>query len=73
MQDVKINTETIPLCQMLKIAGVIDSGGQARFLLEDGIVLRNGVQETAKRRQLRDGDIIEVRGKGVWRIVRQGA
>ena len=73
MQDVKINTETIQLCQMLKIAGVIDSGGQARFLLEDGIVFLNGNQETAKRRQLRDGDVVEVKGKGVWRIVRQGA
>lgn len=73
MQDVKINTETIQLCQMLKIAGVIDSGGQARFLLEDGIVFLNGNQETAKRRQLRDGDVVEVKGKGVWRIVKQGA
>ena len=73
MQDVKINTETIQLCQMLKIAGVIDSGGRARFLLEDGIVFLNGNQETAKRRQLRDGDVVEVKGKGVWRIVKQGA
>ena len=66
----KINTETIQLCQMLKIAGVIDSGGQARFLLEEGIVFLNGQQETAKRRQLRDGDVVEVKGKGSWRIER---
>lgn len=73
MQNITIDTDTIPLCQFLKITGSIDSGGQARFLLEDRQVSLNGNIETAKRRQLKDGDIIEVKGKGSWRVVKQGA
>jgi ribosome-associated protein len=39
---------------------VSESGGQAKLMVEDGIVLRNGEPEFRKRAKLRAGDVIEV-------------
>ena len=72
MEKIEIDTEEILLVQALKMAGVLESGGQIRFLLEDGMIKRNGVVETAKRRRLKPGDVIEVEGCGSFEIVRQG-
>lgn len=50
----------IRLGQLLKLAGVAGSGGEARSLLESGAVTVNGELETRRGRQLRDGDIVAV-------------
>ena len=39
---------------------MVDSGANAKFLIADGYVLRNGEVETRKRAKIRKGDIIEV-------------
>jgi len=52
--------EYIELIKLLKIMRVSESGGQAKLMVEDGIVLRNGEQEFRKRAKLRAGDVIEV-------------
>lgn len=39
-------------------------------MLTDGLIRRNGEKETARRRQLRPGDIIEIEGMGSWQVVR---
>ena len=72
MQKIEINRETIHLCQFLKLADAVASGGQTKFLLEEKKIRLNGVIETAKRRQLRDGDIVEVEGIGSWQVIQQG-
>ncbi len=72
MQTIEIKTETIQLDQLLKWAGIIESGGQVRLLIEDQRIKLNGVFETAKRRKIKSGDIIEIVGEGTWRVVRQG-
>ena len=38
----------IALCDLLKLAGIADSGGQAKALIAAGHVLRNGTTETRK-------------------------
>jgi len=52
--------EYIELIKLLKIMRVSESGGQAKLMVEDGIVLRNGEPEFRKRAKLRSGDVIEV-------------
>lgn len=48
----------ITLVQVLKLAGVIENGGQAKALIADGLVRVNGEVELRKRRQLAVGDRI---------------
>jgi ribosome-associated protein len=52
--------EYIELVKLLKIMRISESGGQAKLMVEDGIVLRNGEPEFRKRAKLRSGDVIEV-------------
>ena len=52
--------EYIELFKLLKVLDLVDSGAQAKFLVADGYVLRNGEVETRKRAKIRKGDIIEV-------------
>jgi ribosome-associated protein len=60
MQDVPISDDMIRLGQFLKLANVIDSGSDARILLEDGSVRVNGAPERRRGRQLRRGDVVTV-------------
>mgnify|MGYP003404374736 CR=1 FL=1 len=55
MDDVAISTDTIRLGQLLKLAGLVDSGSDAKFLLAGGEVSVNGETETRRGRQLRAG------------------
>ena len=55
-RDVIVRATPIELCQLLKFAGLADSGGAAKQLVADGRVTVNGETETRKRRQLQEGD-----------------
>ncbi len=57
---VPITDESIRLGQFLKLAGLADSGAQARELLDDGLVFVNGEPEDRRGRQLRRADLITV-------------
>jgi ribosome-associated protein len=67
MRDVSIRGDTIRLGQVLKLAGVAASGGEARALIEQGAVSVNGEVETRRGRQLRCGDVIAM-GSEVLRV-----
>ena len=54
--------EYIELIKLMKIMRISESGGQAKMMVEDGIVLRNGEPEFRKRAKLIAGDVIEVLG-----------
>ena len=69
MMDVPIRTETIDLDQLLKFAGLADSGGAAKSMICDGQVKVNGQTETRRRATLRIGDIVELDGAESLRIV----
>jgi ribosome-associated protein len=60
MREVPIRGEMIRLGQLLKLAGLAGSGGDARALVEDGAVTVNGAVETRRGRQLHPGDVIAV-------------
>lgn len=57
-RQIAIRGEMIRLGQLLKLADVVDSGGEARDLLEYEEVLVNGERETRRGRQLHSGDVV---------------
>ena len=60
VQDVPIRDETIRLGQLLKLAGIADSGADAKDLLLAGEVSVNGEGEERRGRQLCRGDVVAV-------------
>lgn len=68
--DITIHTDTIQLDQFLKLAGAVASGGEVKSLLAEGMILRNDVPETARRRKLIPGDVITINGNDTYRVVR---
>jgi len=67
MRDVPIQGDVIRLGQLLKLAGLAESGGDARALVEEGAVTVNGEVETRRGRQLHPGDVIAL-GEDAVRI-----
>ena len=63
MRDVAIRGDMIRLGQLLKLAGVVDSGGELKALLADTDVLVNGEPEDRRGRQLHRGDVVRVAGE----------
>jgi ribosome-associated protein len=57
---IPIRGDVIRLGQLLKLAGVIGSGSDAKLLLESQSVLVNTERETRRGRQLHPGDVVEV-------------
>jgi ribosome-associated protein len=61
-REVAIRGDTIRLGQLLKLAGVVDSGSDVKALLASEPVWVNGERETRRGRQLRGGDTVRVGG-----------
>ncbi len=55
--------EYITLGVLLKIAGIIDTGGQAKYFLSENVVLVNGEEDNRRGRKLYHGDKILVQGQ----------
>lgn len=62
MQEIEIRGDMIRLGQLLKLASVVGSGGDAKAMLAAGLVTVNGVEETRRGRQLHDGDVVDADG-----------
>jgi len=65
VDDVPIRDDSIRLGQLLKLASLIEVGGDAKVVLADGLVQVNGEVEIRRGRQLRDGDVVELGGQSV--------
>ena len=59
-QEIPIRGETIRLGQLLKLAGIVDSGSEVKALLAAEAALVNGVPETRRGRQLSVGDSVNI-------------
>lgn len=55
-----IDTEYIKLDSFLKLANLVMSGGEAKLLIQDGLVRVNGQIETRRGRKLYPGDLVRV-------------
>ena len=67
-RDVPIRGEMIRLGQLLKVAGLIDAGGEAAAYLDSHTLRVNGEPEARRGRQLHPGDEVAV-GETTLRIV----
>lgn len=59
MRIVEINKEPVELYKILKFEALVSSGGEAKQVIANGLVLVNGAVETRKRKKIVSGDIIE--------------
>jgi ribosome-associated protein len=60
MREVPVRGEMIRLGQLLKLAGVRDTGGEVKELLAEQAVTVNGEPEARRGRQLHPGDVVRV-------------
>lgn len=59
---VTINTLFIELDKLLKRENLATSGGEARYLISEGLVMVNGLVETRKRKKLYTNDVVFFNG-----------
>ena len=60
MKEIKIYTEYVTLGQFLKLADIIQTGGEAKvFLMEHEVIINNEV-DNRRGRKLRDNDVVIV-------------
>lgn len=55
--------EYIELNRFLKLCGLAQSGGEAKRLVDEGLVSVNGEPESRRRRKLRRGDVVSLEGE----------
>jgi ribosome-associated protein len=60
VEIIEINTDTINLDQFLKWANIVMSGGEAKYLIQEGKVEVNGEIELKRGKTLKDGDIVSL-------------
>ena len=58
--DIKISTEFIKLDQLLKFAGVVGHGSDAKILIFEEEVSVNGEIATQRGKKIRPGDVVKV-------------
>jgi ribosome-associated protein len=61
--EIEIRDDTIRLGQLLKLAGVAESGADAKALLAEELVTVNGELETRRGRQVHPGDVVVADGE----------
>jgi ribosome-associated protein len=61
--------DAIRLGQFLKLANLVESGGEAKPLVADGAVTVNGAVETRRGRQLVSGDVVSLGGQSARVVV----
>ena len=60
METITITTEYIKLQDLLKLAGVVYTGGEAKVLIQEGAVTVNGAVCTQRGKKLRPGDTVRL-------------
>ena len=60
--EFQLNGEYVELCNLLKLAGVADSGGRGKALVAEGQVKVDGQPEGRKTAKIRAGQVVECLG-----------
>ncbi|WP_345979369.1 RNA-binding S4 domain-containing protein [Sulfurimonas sp. HSL3-2] len=58
--EFKLTDDYIELYKLIKVLDLVDSGAEAKILIAEGHVRRNGEIELRKRAKIVSGDIIEI-------------
>lgn len=61
-RNVILETEPVELYKILKFEALVSSGGEAKLVIDEGMVSVNGEIETRRRRKIRRDDLIEFEG-----------
>ena len=61
--EITIFTDYITLGQFLKLADIIESGGEAKMFLAQNRVVIDGEEDNRRGRKLRGGEIVEILGQ----------
>jgi ribosome-associated protein len=69
MELIEINTESIKLDQFLKWIGIIETGGQVKEFIDNRLITLNDQLVTEKRKKLKNKDIINIKGLGIYQVV----
>ena len=62
MTDITITTEFIKLQDLLKLANLVGTGGEAKIVIQEGKTFVNGEVCTMRGKKMRDGDFAEYNG-----------
>ena len=65
MEVINLREDYIKLGQALKAAGLVDTGAEAKIVIQDGLVRVNGQIEIQRGKKLAAGDMVEYRGKTI--------
>lgn len=65
MEVIKLRDEYIKLGQALKAAGLVETGVDAKYAIEDGLVKVNGEVATQRGKKLHDGDVVSYDGETI--------
>lgn len=65
METIKLRDGYIKLGQALKAAGFVESGVDAKYAIEDGLVYVNGEQAFQRGKKLVDGDVVTYEGQTI--------
>jgi ribosome-associated protein len=57
--------EFIELCNLLKLTGIADSGGQGKAMVADGLATVDGKPESRKTAKIRAGQVVECMGQSI--------
>lgn len=65
MEVIKLRDEYIKLGQALKAAGLVETGVDAKYAIEDGLVKVNGGVATQRGKKLHAGDVVSYDGETI--------
>ncbi len=65
MEEIVLRDEFIKLGQAIKAAGLVESGVEAKIVIQDGEVKVNGVVETHRGKKLFGGEVVEYNGSSI--------
>lgn len=63
--EFQLRGEYIAVCDLLKLCGLADSGGQGKVMVEQGLVWVDGIQEFRKTAKIRSGQVVECLGERI--------
>ena len=65
MEEIILRDDFIKLGQAIKAAGLVESGVEAKIVIQDGEVKGNGVVETQRGKKLFGGEVVEYNGSSI--------